>query len=157
MFSAATSSYGAGGFDPTIGLFTSTGDIVQYADPNDPTAIYPARGVDIDPDNLNYDDMLPMMRLGPGTYYFALMQYPNSFQGSGGIDSLRPGFSFDDDPLFNGGCADNPLRCNFSFSITAHPVDTNPVPEPGTLSLLALGSAAAGLVRRRALKVAHRP
>lgn len=156
-FSAFTSSYAIGGFDPTIGLFDVNGTIVQYADPEGSAAFYPARGVDIDQFSGNYDDMLPMLLLGPGTYYLALMEYPNFFKSDlNGLDSLLEGFASDD---FAGACSQDGLRtCSFSLAVTAHAVDTTPVPEPGTLPLLVLGSAAAGFFRRRrAREVADRP
>ena len=104
-FSVATNSYAAGGFDPTIGLFLQNGTIVQYPDPNPdpnpavPVAFYPAYGVDVDPDpnNPNYDDILPTLLLDPGTYYLALIEYGNFFKSDlNGLDSLRAGFASDD-------------------------------------------------------------
>jgi hypothetical protein len=163
-FSAVTSSYatdGTGGFDPTLGLFFENGTIVQYPDPADSTAFYAARGLDVDPDTGDYNDILPTLLLEPGTYYLALLQYPNSFHvGADGLDSLLAGFELDDTPFVDGGCsgAQSQGACGFSLSITASAVDTTAVPEPGTLSLLALGSGAMALVRRRRTReAAHRP
>lgn len=176
VFAAQTTSYVdgvAGGFDPFFGLFYGagsgdlTGRIVTLTDPTDPTgtALLSARSVNVigeDPDVLNLNDVLPdpflqpNLRLGPGSYVLALGQAGNDFLTTdfdiGGtpflLESLLQGFQADgSDPDFNGGCSTSE-RCAFSLSISATP-DVAAVPEPGTLSLLGLGVAAAAIRQRR--------
>lgn len=176
MFSAQTSSFANGGFDPFFGLFhgvgsANAGRIVVQPDPTDPTGVaqITARSVNIigtDPDVLDLDDVLPdpallqpFWLLGPGSYVLALLQFGNDFRPAdfdvGGellrLESLQQGFELDGPANASvfGGCADQAARCAFSLSLTLTPADTASVPEPGTLALLGLGAAAAALTRRR--------
>lgn len=162
---AITSGFATTDFDPFMGLFYGAdtliggtvvprGTIVEYPDPTGSASI-PARSRDIS--DVNFDDVLPdpdlrpTLLLDPGTYILALLQYDNDFTLDvvGGADMLRAGFSRDDNQTFDGGCVAEGTPCSFTLSMTATPVDPAPVPEPGTLSLLILGSAAAAVVRRR--------
>ena len=137
---ATTSSYAAGSFDPTFGLFHGDGSILEFVGPD---GLTPARFFDISLDLGQYDDHIDLV-LAAGSYVMALIAYPNDFSGLPG--SLQDGFACGDPTLCP---ADAPG--GFAFDFTATPVDDGPsqrVPEPNTLALL--GSAAlAALVRRR--------
>jgi hypothetical protein len=142
--SAFTSGYETTGFDSLIGLFNgTTGTILSYFSME--------QGDDVDAENddissTDFNSALPVILLDPGTYILALLQTGNNFNSVNGIDSLLAGFSGDIDPIFpSGTCAGG---CEFSLSLTVDSGETPaPIPEPGTLSLVALGSAAA-LARR---------
>ena len=137
-------------FDPFIGLFhAATGASVRYFDPDlgDDTD---ARNDDIDPDNGNFNALIPAIQLEAGSYILALLQTGNTFSGGpDGIDNLREGFAWDSaDP------GSLPQRCGItgSCAFTVGLTATTPsasVPEPGTLSLLVVGAAAAAAARRR--------
>ena len=145
---SAFTSGDATALDSLIGLFSgTTGNIVRYLDVAQGAEV-DAENDDIDFDAGNFNSALPVILLDPGTYILALLQTGNDFtSGVDGIDSLLAGFSFDDTPDYRGGiCAEG--GCNFSLNLTVASGETPaPVPEPGTLSLVALGSAAA-LARR---------
>lgn len=123
-------------FDPTLGLFRNTGSIVTLADN---TA---ARFFDIDPFGvvqLNLNDHIDL-ELAQGDYLLALV-FGNLH------DSLQDGFDC------GAGCSlDGALA--FGFDASVSPVN-QPVPEPGTLTLMA-GGAIAGLLHRRHLKKRNR-
>jgi hypothetical protein len=128
--SVTTSSYAAGNFDPTLGLFRSDGAILELPDST------PARFFDIDIFG-NFDDHIDLT-LGPGSYLMALVV--------GNLrDSLLGGFECDTGCDFMGGAA-------FRFDASAEPVggNTDPVPEPATVTLVAGGAIAGWLQRRRA-------
>jgi hypothetical protein len=126
-----TSSYAAGNFDPTLGLFHGDGTILELPDST------PARFFDIDVFAGNWDDHIDL-ELGPGSYLLAL--------ALGNLrESLLAGFDCDFGCDFAGGPA-------FSFEASASTVDGNgpaPVPEPATLTLVAGGALAGWLQRRR--------
>jgi len=128
--SVTTSSYAAGNFDPTLGLFHSDGLIVELPDST------PARFFDIDI-FANFDDHIDLT-LGPGSYLLAL--------AIGNLrESLLGGFECETGCDFMGGA-------EFRFEASATPVDgnTEPVPEPATVTLVAGGAVAGWLQRRRA-------
>jgi PEP-CTERM motif len=146
---SAFTSGDATALDSLIGLFSgTTGNIVRYLDVAQGAEV-DAENDDIDFDAGNFNSALPVILLDPGIYILALLQTGNDFTSGvvDGIDSLLAGFSFDDTPDYRGGiCAEG--GCNFSLSLTVASGETpTSVPEPGTLSLVALGSAAA-LARR---------
>jgi hypothetical protein len=143
---------GDAALDSLLGLFDSSGSIVRYLNAEQ-GGLVDAENDDIS--DTNFNSAIPAILLDPGTYIVALLQTGNDFtSGLDGIDSLLAGFSFDDTPDYRGGiCAEG--GCNFSLSLTVDSGETPaPIPEPGTLSLVALGSAAA-LARRLRRRERH--
>jgi len=150
LFSVLTTPFTSSSDGPTIGLFHSTspttGDtalsVVTFS--NSDGSIETAIGPVISPLDPNAADPNPRM-VAAGSYLLALIHPTNFFGGS--PESLLEPFTLD-----SGGtpCADDPTGCAFSVSFTL-PEDGGgpaPVPEPGTLTLMA-GGAIAGLVQRR--------
>jgi hypothetical protein len=148
-FSAVTHSEEIGGFDPNLALYSGTNLLFTLLDDG---LEYPA----IADDTIGVDAMLAFI-LTPGDYTLALAHSQND-----GGNTM--GFSWDEVPdvigeLYGGNtCADsvaleayNPScgSTNFSLELAITPVETAPVPEPGTLSLIALGSLATACLRRR--------
>lgn len=159
---ASTSSwaqFGESGFDPVLSLYWAS-------TPDDPATVYEYLGEDGIPvsavfDDIDFDDsdfVLNLnaalsLRLGGGFYTLALTQ---------ALNYPHENFTFDwDDPIYQ--CTEVDGACEpvfggygafFAGTVQITPVvDTTPVPEPGTLSLLALGSLAAAIVRRRRCEV----
>ena len=139
-FSAVTDSMSIGGFDPYLALYRGTalhrfgeGDIAAVED-----------------DTLGLDAMLTLV-LEAGDYTLALAHTGN--------EALEPlAFSWDEiedvarDLYMGATCETDPIFCGsdeFSLTLEIKPAGGTPVPEPGTLSLLALGSLATAFVRRR--------
>ena len=136
ILTVTTTSYAAGNFDPTLGLFERGGDILSVPDPANGGALGFARFFDVDLFGGLYDDHIEVT-LGPGAYILALAA------GELGESLLAP-FVCDSGCDFNGGSS-------FSFSVGATLVDgnTEPVPEPATVTLVAGGAIAGWLQRRR--------
>lgn len=135
-----TTSFASGSFDPTLALFNADGSIYEYLGSDG--VLTQARFFDISLDSFNYDDYLDLV-LGGGSYFLALIAYPNEFAGSD--QSLGP-------LTCDSGC--EPLGATFfAFDLSAEEVEGPPqgVPEPGTLTLLAMGALGA-LVRGRSNK-----
>ena len=170
LFSARTTSWAAGGFDPYMALFDHTGSLVHYPDPTDPAASLPALSVDIEPDPdpalRNWDDILTFS-LTEGSYTLALLQYGNVFQNN----QL---FAFDPDPRYTFTNFGQPQGCEQFISAFGDECGTgsfalqvdliaptpppDPVPEPATLILVGIGTAGAALrttVRRRRTPSSH--
>ena len=138
-------------FDPFIGLFyASTGESVRYFD-TELGDITDARNDDIAPDNFNA--LIPTIQLEAGTYILALLQTGNTFSaGLDGIDSLSQGFAWDSaDPASLPGTCAAAGSCAFSVGLTATAPSAS-VPEPGTLTLMALGAGVAAFARRRRVR-----
>lgn len=162
-FSAATDSYDPG-FDPFLALYSRTpgatggSQVVvndtfarndNVVDVIDPTAV---------PLELDAALAFQLIVTQPTEYILALIQAGN--------EAIEDQLAFTwDDAAFR--CATSlaeecaagefidfytlaALTGSFSLTINVSPVDSNPVPERGTLSLLALGAAAALARRRRA-------
>ena len=143
-FEALTSSLG---LDTMLGLFDATGVIHQYQNPD----LTDAFGANITDSNLN--DQLGGFALAAGTsYYLAVLldmdpAWTNGFTGD--PESLSQGFACD---------ADECLGSGGTFTLTLSALSDGqpaPVPEPGTLTLMA-GGALAGLIQRRRSKKRNR-
>jgi hypothetical protein len=159
---ASTSSWlqlGESGFDPVLSLYSTPlgGPATVYEYPGEEGIPVPAIFDDIDFDDS--DGVLDLnaalsLRLSGGFYTLALTQainYPHeNFTFDWDDPSYKCTISVDDtcEPVFGG------LGAFFVGTVQLTPVDTTPVPEPGTLSLLALGSLATAVVRRRRRAVA---
>jgi hypothetical protein len=154
-FSVFTTS-ATSGFDPALGLFHGDdsdplhplGNVVTYSNAE---GEFRAISYDIDT-NTNFDAQLLDLTLDAGVYLLALVQYPNEFKNDVGSleESLQAGFTCDD-PLV--GCAFT--GGTYTFTIDVDDGVPAPVPEPGTLTLMA-GGALAGLIRRRRSKKRNR-
>jgi hypothetical protein len=142
------------GFDPVLSLYSTPlgGPATVYEYLGEEGVPVAAIFDDIDFDDsdsvLNLNAALSL-RLSGGFYTLALTQATNY---------PHENFTFDwDDPsyectvLAEGNCEPvfGGLGAFFAGTVQLTPVDTTPVPEPGTLSLLALGSLATAVVRRR--------
>jgi hypothetical protein len=155
-FSAATTSYAAGGFDPLLTLYGPDG--AQVTAPPDGEVVF---NDDRDFAAGDFDAQLPTLLLGPGLYTLALAQVFNlphesilplvvfdqaDLQAAGGTYGWTPGadgaFLVSEGNFFG-------LSSSFALDLTLTPVAAEPIPEPGTLSLLIVGSAAAAAIRRR--------
>jgi PEP-CTERM motif len=122
---------------------------VTFAVPGDPDASIPAlQDVLATPDPAS-PDFTPLL-FTQGSYLFALIGPSNFFH-----DSLAAGFDLDSE-LLNSPCEPGAAGCRFTVAFNTTPVETPaPVPEPGTLTLMA-GGAIAGLIQRRRLKKRNR-
>jgi hypothetical protein len=163
-FSATTTSASTS-FDPILTLFGPDFSIVTYLGPsNEPLR---AEAFDFRPDT---DVGIPVLTLaGSATYTLAVSQF-GPFDGNffdpvlnGFTQDAFPCFTFD--PFAEGACvAGDPSMfggqgaagASFSIDLALAPVDTAAVPEPGTLSLIALGASVAFLRRRHKSNRNHR-
>jgi hypothetical protein len=143
-FLALTSSPG---LDTMLGLFDATGVIYQYQNPDFTDAF----GANITDSNL--DDQLGGFALTAETsYYLAVLldmdpAWTNGFTGD--PESLSQGFACDADECLGSG---GRFRLTLSAISNEQP---EPVPEPGTLTLIA-GGALARLIQRRSSKKRNR-
>lgn len=150
-FNASTTSAGVG-FDPILALFGPGG--TQFTYPGPDGSLIPALAFD---PAFDADAVMPTLTLaGNATYTLALTQFGNFPH-----EALQLGFDQDAFPCFT--ILDPSVACEagaagmfegrdqtggFSLSLS-FTSETASVPEPGTLSLLALGSLGAALVCRR--------
>jgi hypothetical protein len=163
-FSASTTSYAAGGFDPFLALYEADGPMVTYddggvpvfarndnaSDLGDPTPV-------VDPDAL----LAFQLTLAVQTQFTLAL-----FQGGNEAIESQIAFTWDDDafrcatdfadPCTTGSFLDfytGEIRSNtFALDLVVTSADTSQVPEPSTLSLMAVGMAGAALFRRRRLR-----
>jgi hypothetical protein len=159
-FTAETTSFATGGFDPALWLYfapvtSDPANLSLYSlylrplepvDPADPVFV-PTQNDDNELTGA-LDSFLSLQLTQAGTYILALTQTGNN--------ALEDAFGFDQSAFdclkFNedGSCKPfDGYSANFAGTITITNTNTAPVPEPGTLSLLALGSLATAAVRRR--------
>jgi hypothetical protein len=171
LFDANTTSYAAGGFDPMLSLFYMpdnpepaipqdlTDLVLHYYPGPDGGVLVPAWFDDIDLELSNNlldsstsvltpaGDRQVLTLEGGRQYYLALTQTGNYPTDLFGFTADADEFQCSDgvcEQLFGG------YGAFFGGTVQITPVvDTTPVPEPGTLSLLALGSLATAIVRRR--------
>jgi hypothetical protein len=162
----AGSTSAATGFDPILALFGPDGNPVTYTD--EFGGIFPALAFG----DIDGDFQFPVITLAGGvTYTLAVTQY-GPVDGNFPHDTLAEGFDKDDDSLrcftfidsvepsvVPDGCTagaagmfggqSGTFSLDFTVALEGGGGGETPVPEPGTLSLVALGAAAAALKRRR--------
>jgi hypothetical protein len=136
-----------------LGLFNSDGTFVTFEDPANGGAETEARFFDIDP-VADHNDTFTLTLEG-GDYLLALIVGSTLIDIDGSLftvgvnnfhESLLSGFDCDDAEL----CGSfGLLGQDFAFNMEVP--DGAPVPEPGTLTLMA-GGAIAGLIQRRRSK-----
>jgi hypothetical protein len=125
---------------PYFGIYDSdTLDLATYLDPDGSGAFLPALFSSLDPTDPNSAPVI----LGEGDYVLALVGPFNLLH-----ESLATGF--DADGFDATECASDASGCTFALAFNAQPV-----PEPGTLTLMA-GGAIAGLIQRRRSKKRNR-
>jgi PEP-CTERM motif len=155
------------GFDPILTFFTAGG--TQFTPPDSGDSYDPLFASFDGSFASNHEDLALFFpdvfsggTMAAGNYLLAVTQYENSFNLSS-VEGEVGGFQYDADSRFTCGpletrdpeCTgflafDGTSRSQeFAGSLTIEPEDVpQPVPEPGSLTLLALGSAA--LLARRA-------
>jgi hypothetical protein len=131
---AAGTLIAAGGFDPVVSLFFGTGSPAILIGANDD-----GFGVPVDPiTSLAFDSLLESFALPAGIYTVALSQFDNFANGP----TLGDGFlGYSGNPDFDGRTS--------AWALDILIPESASVPLPGTLALLMLGLAAAGVTRRR--------
>ncbi|TWT52186.1 hypothetical protein KOR42_30540 [Thalassoglobus neptunius] len=145
----------AGGFDPILYLFDSSGNVIDFNDDGG----FPA--VNFDPTTgSSYDVYMEILGLAAGDYIVALSQYDNFLNGGLG-GNLSDGFAFTGDPEFTQKFTGNSsgkfwdvdgFARNGEFAFDIIGVDSaslQSVPEPSSLALVTLGLASAGVIRRK--------
>jgi hypothetical protein len=146
-FSALTNSLGIGGFDPNLALYLGS-ELYRFGE-GDVAAV--------EDDTIDVEAMFSQLVLEAGEYTLALAHSGNEalsgfeFTWNESVDVLADfygGLTCEDKLSpedFNPSCGST----SFSLALEIKPAGGTPVPEPGTLSLLALGSLATAVVRRR--------
>jgi len=144
---AAGTVIARGGFDPILGLFDSTGALVEEQDDA-------GCGV-VDADSVTNQcyDTFYTANLAAGTYTASIQQYDNFAAG----DNLADGFDFDGVAFqtFSDGFVDatgNQRDSHWAFDIlnvNSAVQDGNDIPEPESLALVGLGLFGMAALRRR--------
>ncbi|MGI9510891.1 MAG: DVUA0089 family protein [Geminicoccaceae bacterium] len=137
----------AGGFDPILSLFDSTGAFIAAADDGSST---------FDPVTGSAFDSFLQPTLDAGTYTVVITQFDNFFLGGVG-DDISTGFEQDGPPdNFTGffGCGNGEFcdiggnnRTNF-FAVNVI-AEAQAVPEPSALAMIGFGLLGVGLAYRR--------
>jgi hypothetical protein len=134
-----TTSFGFGrlpafqSFDPTLALYRSDGSIMRVPDPAGSGELILANQFDINVDSGNLDDRIDVV-LADGSYLLALVA----------------GFAYES-LLTEFDCGSCDLTRGTGFALDFRAAAPAPIPEPGTLTLMA-GGALAGLIQRRRAK-----
>ncbi len=154
---AAGSVFSAGGFDPILAVFDSTGAFIADNDDGSPP------DVGIDPFTGSAYDTFLETTLSAGNYTVAVTQYDNFFNGGLG-DNISLGFLHEGNPNFTFDFGYGPYAmfndvdgtertANWAFDILNVESATQDVPEPTTLAIWGLfgacGAAVAARRRRR--------
>jgi hypothetical protein len=168
-FTAATTSYADGGFDPLLALYGADGQMVTYEGTPEQGTLF-ARNDNVSDIGEPIPDIIPdsllLFQLSVAVqsqFTLALIQAGNdAFE-----DQIA--FAWDDDafqcatdfadPCTTGSFIDfytGVARNNtFALDLVVTSVDTAPVPEPGTLSLLTVATAGFAWLRRLRVRRQH--
>lgn len=135
---AAGNLIAAGGFDPVLSLYDSSGQAIDFNDDGIGAAFDPVSGT--------ASDSSLSLSLAAGKYIVYLTQYDNF-----GPANLALPFNFEGQPNFRNGFVDfNGYQRTGNWALDINGVTTaGAVPEPATWMLMLLGFAAVGVAARR--------